>query len=306
MGSIPTYSTNKQRNIELPSYVEEVLGRKVDPKDFSSVIEKYKGHRTLITGAGGSIGARIAELFNESDDSIDFLATDILFSGDNHLDVTDEEEVVAVLTQYQPTIILHIAGAKHAPEGEMKPHVTYDINVNGTLNILNHLPSGTRFVLASTCKACNPETHYGATKMIAEKFTVNAGQTVARFFNVIETSGNVYELWREQYASSNKIEVYDAKRFFITLDDACDLIMSAAFYNPKSKYTVFSGINDQHSMIDIASRLYGPEAIVIHPRRKGDRIVEPAHATHEFFVGDAGNTDLTIGDHVQICSYHEG
>ena len=90
-------------------------------------------------------------------------------------------KVEKLMLNFKPDLIFHLAGAKHAPEGEVNTWSTLDINSNGTKNLLSLKAPSTKFVLASTCKAANPEVVYGASKLIAERMVLNEKGSVARF-----------------------------------------------------------------------------------------------------------------------------
>ena len=127
-----------------------------------------------------------------------------------------------------------------------------------------------KFIL-TTCKATNPEVVYGASKLIAERMVLNIGGSIARFFNVIETQGNVFEIWNN-VPRSEPIEVASiCERHFISIDESIGLILFAV-NEGSGRYIVNSSalIN----MNEVAERLY-PERkkVIINPRR-GDRISE--------------------------------
>ena len=106
-----------------------------------------------------------------------------------------------------------------------------EVNVLGTRNVLAHAPEGSHVVTASTCKACEPETAYGASKLVAERVTLNAGGSVARFYNVVESSGNVFEIWSE-LDPSEPLEVTPCRRYFISLAEAVSLVVWTAILPP--------------------------------------------------------------------------
>jgi FlaA1/EpsC-like NDP-sugar epimerase len=148
-----------------------------------------KTKRILVTGACGSIGEQILPLLKRS--ALVF-PTDVL-EHDTYLDVTDANHVREWIGTVKPTHILHLAGAKHAPVGESDPADTFRVNTVGTANVLA-ASAGIKVILTSTCKACNPETVYGASKLIAERMVLNAGGVVVRYYNVRETASRI--LWR--------------------------------------------------------------------------------------------------------------
>lgn len=230
--------------------------------------------RVLVTGAAGSIGEAVLPRLRERPDTLVF-ATDVV-AADHDLDVTDPDKVRYWVATIRPTHILHLAGAKHAPEGETDPAGTFQVNTVGTANVLA-AARGAKVVLASTCKACDPETAYGASKLIAERMVLNARGVVVRFFNVRETQGNVFRLW-ESIPVSEPIPYTDCWRYFISCADAAELT-AAALDLPPGRYTVDPGT--EQWMGDVAAALYpGRERIRI-PARRGDRRREPFAAASE-------------------------
>ncbi len=230
----------------------------------------------LVCGAGGSIGEAIEPIKGRC---VIYHGTDINKSGDEFLDITDEYSVRQYMGKYKPDVIINLAGAKHAPEGEDTTFNTFEINTIGVQNLIKWKPKGSRIIQASTCKACNPETAYGASKLLAERMVLNDGGTVVRYYNVIETSGNVFELWKEQ-AKTGTIKVADqCKRYFITLKEAAALTLASINLKP-GRYTI--NVKEPVDMMAVAKHYYPDiQKTIIEPRR-GDRLVELKHATHEY------------------------
>lgn len=232
--------------------------------------------KVLITGANGSIGTRLIERFKTM--NVSFLATDI--EGDHtYLDITNANNVKEILNEYNPDIIINIAGAKHAPEGEHETWKTLSINTIGTKNLIDHSSPDTKIILTSTCKSCNPETVYGASKLIAERMVLNNGGSIARFFNVVETQGNVFEIW-DNVDVNDPIKVAAVcKRHFISLDEATGLLIYISSTDEKGRYIVNSPI--LREMTDIANALYLERPKTIIQPRRGDRVEEKFLSTNE-------------------------
>lgn len=256
------------------SIIELILDRPETPLDIQSDLNGLKSARVIITGGRGSLGQLVGEILSKSE--VDYLLTDIV-----ECDVTDLQQVQEIFTGYKPTHVLHLAADKHAPEGELHPERTLDINTTGTLNVINVAREiGSLVTLASTCKSCDPETVYGASKLIAERITLNHGGTVARFYNVVNTAGNVFEIW-DKLSQDEIIHVAECYRYFISAAEATSLLiksMSLSATTP-GRYVFEPGIS--HFMPDIASRLYPQRRLGFIPPRRGDRRVEPLKAESE-------------------------
>jgi FlaA1/EpsC-like NDP-sugar epimerase len=258
--------------------LERILGRSERPLPLDEPLARLAGQRILITGANGSIGSALLGL-------VDAIGTDV-----DTLDVRNEAAVAAALAEVNPEVVFHMAAAKSAPEGERDPMSALEINVIGTRNVLAHAPAGSRVVTASTCKACEPETAYGASKLVAERVTLNAGGAVSRFYNVVESSGNVFEIW-EQVPESEPLLVTPCRRYFISLAEAVSLVLWTAVM-PPARYGFDPG--KPREMRDVAGDLYPGRAIHSVPPRRGDRIAEPLAARHEQVEGSAVHGLLRI------------
>lgn len=257
--------------------LEKVLGRR-ELQDLVAIENKldHLGERVLITGANGSIGTVLVEKFKKH--NVEFLSTDIE-SDHVKMDITDFDRVKQVLNDYRPTVIVNIAGAKHAPVGEHETWMTLSINTIGTKNLLDNKPEGCKLILTSTCKSANPEIVYGASKLIAERMTMNSGGSVARFFNVVETQGNVFEIWNKVPENEPIKVAPTCERHFISVEESVGLIMFAMLRPESGRFIVNSG--HLRLMDDIANDLYPDrEKQIIAPRR-GDRLTERFMSTSE-------------------------
>lgn len=257
------------------SDVEKILGRPIYKNLCDFFPQSSLSKRVLITGANGSIGTDLIRRLREL--GMDYLATDIEGKHE-YMDVTDFQQVLGVVNKYQPDFIINIAGAKHAPEGEHETWKTLSINTIGTKNLIDACGSRTKIILTSTCKSCNPEIVYGASKLIAERMTLNSGGSVARFFNVVETSGNVFEIW-DKVEDGQPIKVaVECGRHFISVREATGLIMFC-MDSRSGKYIVNSP--ELRRMDIVAEALYPEREKVIIQRRRGDRLEERFKGTAE-------------------------
>lgn len=230
--------------------------------------------RVLVTGAAGSVGQALCPVLKEVGHRV--CETDI-----DTMDVRDASLVRRLVELDAPDVIVHLAGAKHAPEAELDPAGTATTNITGTANVLAAAAAvGARVVTASTCKACDPETAYGASKLIAERMTLNAGGSVARFYNVPESGGNVFRLW-ESLPADAPIPVTDCRRYFISMQQAVGLVVMCLRL-PAGRWTVDPG--EPWWMRDVAARLYPGREIMMVPARRGDRRCEPLCAQAETFT----------------------
>lgn len=233
------------------------------------------GERVLVTGAAGSLGSALVPVLRGAGASV--FVCDI-----DQTDVADWDQVALAFSRAAPSLVFHLAAEKHAPAGETDPAVFAATNVGGTANVLDVAESWrSRVILASSCKACDPETVYGASKLIAERMVLNAGGSVARFFNVPESSGNVFELWRSLPVDV-AIPVTPCTRYYQTLEQAIGLLW-ATIALPPGRYCVDPG--QPRRMTDVAAELYPDRPQREIPPRRGDRLAEPLCAAHERLIG---------------------
>jgi len=213
---------------------------------------------------------------------------------DREVDVRDRDEVERAFEALAPRLVFHLAAAKHAPEGELDPLEVSETNVTGTANVLAAADGcGARVILASSCKACDPETAYGASKLIAERMVLNAGGSVARFYNVPETCGNVFELWRG-LPEDAPLPVSPCSRYFQSRESAIGLLLAVVDL-PPGRYCVDPGA--PRSMASVAADLYpGRPQETIEPRR-GDRLAEPLCAVHERLFPAGNGLNRVVSQH---------
>ena len=127
-----------------------------------------------------------------------------------------------------------------------------------------------KIILGSTGKAANPITSYGASKLICERIILNKGGNVARFVNVFDTSFSVTKIWGK-INQNEKIPVTPCKRFFITLEEAVNLLLFTAAM-PTGRYS-FRNLKTIH-MKEVAKKIYPKRKIKSMKLRFGDRPVE--------------------------------
>lgn len=280
--------------------LSKILGR--DEHNLNSLSKDirsfYKDKNILITGANGSLGHGIRNFLYSNKITCNIINTDILLYPQDkswkYLDVTNFDNFDSIVSD-DIDIIFHFAADKHAPKGEVTPDTTIDINLNGTQNLINSVKHNkTKIVLASTCKCCNPETIYGSTKLISERLILNAGHNIARYYNVVQSSDNVFEIWNN-IEDPYQHKVMPCNRYFITIDEAVALTLFAGM-NESGRYTISPG--ESRYMVDLHFDLYGVDGIAEYPRR-GDRVSEIRHSTSENIV------DINSYPFEKISSEHD-
>ena len=219
-----------------------------------------------------------------------------------YLDITNFRDCVSIIRKYNPDFIVNIAGLKYATKSEHQTWKTVQVNIEGTKNLLDACAGNTKVILTSTCKSCNPEIVYGATKLIAERMVLNSGGSIARYFNVVQSQGNVFEIW-DNLPVEQPIKVVDeCNRYFISVDEACSLAMFA-MVNGSGRYIV--NTPELRNMGEIANSLYSEREKNVISRRRGDRKNEIFLATSENETVDLLNNSVIkiIGDHDRIHDF---
>jgi len=168
--------------------------------------------------------------------------------------VKDYERIAQVCRAWWPRTIYHAAAYKHVPLVEQNPAEGIRNNIFGTYNVAKAaLQHGVQdMVLISTDKAVRPTNIMGATKRVAEMIlqalaatpsAVRAGPlgpsgpipqretrfSMVRFGNVLDSSGSVVPLFRQQIRSGGPITLTDpaVTRYFMTIPEAAQLVIQA-------------------------------------------------------------------------------
>lgn len=265
----------------------------------------FTGKVVCVTGAGGSIGSEICrrlvalgvrelrmlghselplyELGRELNGDITFQGVDIEFDYPTKKvpvlgDVCDEDHMNNLLEGVD--IVIHAAAHKHVPLCETNPLAAIETNIGGTNTlaraaIRNSVP---QFCFISSDKAVKPASVMGATKRVAELivnyWSIRSEKTkftTVRFGNVLNSSGSVLPLWREQLARGQNITLTDERceRFFMSIPDAVDLVLGTLAL-PKSCGLFVLDMGAPRRMIDLAL-----ETIRDHLRDTGEeRFIE--------------------------------
>jgi len=202
----------------------------------------------LITGAGGSIGSALAMrlgallppklvLLEASESNLYALERDWAAAGMARSmtpilgSAADGALLEEIFSAHAPRIIFHAAAFKHVPLMEEQPLAAIANNIFATEALTQAaFIHGARCVLLSTDKAVAPASVMGATKRVAEQIVLTSGGTVLRLGNVLASRNSVAEVFARQIAQGGPVTVTDpaARRYFLTLDEAVNLLLIAA------------------------------------------------------------------------------
>jgi UDP-N-acetylglucosamine 4,6-dehydratase len=261
--------------------VSKLLGREIVEYRYLS----FEGKRVAVTGGMGALGRALIRSGLPPQGGI-WTAIDLSHHYDAiGTDILNYEALVRTLHGHHADMVVHAAANKHAPEGELHPAEVARTNIDGTENVVNAcLELGIdRLVFLSTCKAAQPETVYGASKLVGERIVLNAGFTVARLYNVVESSRNVFEIWQQALEEGRACEVASAcRRRFIHLGEARSFILSCFDRDP-GRYVPYAeaiGMDDLFMRWQRENADKNTGCAQVKPRR-GDRIEEPRWASYE-------------------------
>ncbi|MCR4301102.1 MAG: polysaccharide biosynthesis protein [Sulfuricaulis sp.] len=234
--------------------IEDLLGREPVTLDWQAITEATRGQTVLVSGGGGSIGAELCRQIGSLNpgrliivDRSEFNLYSIDMELQNNIpelskiallaDINDTVQMDKIMRTYSPAVVYHAAAYKHVPILENQARAAVVNNVLGTRVMANLADKyGCRsFVMVSTDKAVNPANVMGASKRVAEMYCqgMNAKSNTrfitVRFGNVLGSSGSVIPLFQKQIASGGPVTVThpEIMRFFMTISEACQLIMQA-------------------------------------------------------------------------------
>ena len=212
------------------------------------------GKTILLTGAGGSIGSALAKaivrmaprqliLLDHSERNLNQIDLELAAATDDDLhlsalgDVCDARLLSELFRRYRPEIVYHAAAFKHVPLMESNPIAVVRNNALGTATLAQvaREEGGTTLVMVSTDKAVNPISIMGASKRLAELALLRLNRpktrmSAVRLGNVLASQGSVVPRFLHQISRGGPVTVThrDASRYFLTIDEAVDLILLAS------------------------------------------------------------------------------
>jgi len=261
--------------------IEDLLGREEIKLSMDKLKDDLKGKIVLVSGAAGSIGSEIVKqvsafepkmllLVDQAESPLFQLELDqsVKFKNiDSHYllaDVTDEDRMKTIFSDYSPQVVFHAAAYKHVPMMEKNPMEAIRVNVLGTRNMANlSVEFGVnKFVMVSTDKAVNPTNVMGASKRFAEIYVQSLNSHVktqfitTRFGNVLGSNGSVIPLFEKQIAKGGPITVTheDITRFFMTIPEACRLVLEAGSMGNGGEIFVFD-MGESVKIVDLAKKM---------------------------------------------------
>ena len=248
--------------------IEDLLNREPICIENEEVRLIHENKSVLVTGGAGSIGSEIVRKvasyhpsklvvvdqaetplheiqleMNEKFPEIDF---EFILA-----DITNKKRLESIFTKFNFDLVYHAAAYKHVPMIENNPHEAVWVNILGTKNLakLSVQNKVKTFVMVSTDKAVNPTNVMGASKRSAE-LLVQSLQFLpenktkfitTRFGNVLGSNGSVIPLFKKQIEAGGPITIThpDIVRYFMTISEACELVLQASTMGKGGEIFVF-------------------------------------------------------------------
>jgi FlaA1/EpsC-like NDP-sugar epimerase len=310
--------------------IEDLLGR--DPISINKEIITSGIHRkrVMVTGSAGSIGSEIVkQLLYHSPKSIILIdqAESAQFDLQQEIlpalkgtalemyiaDVTDYHKMRKIFELCRPEIIYHAAAYKHVPLMEDQPYMAVWNNIGGTRNLADLAVEFEveKFVMVSTDKAVNPTNIMGTTKRVCELYIQSLSQETGiktqfittRFGNVLGSNGSVIPLFKKQIASGGPVTLThkDIIRYFMTIPEACQLVMEAGFIGKGGEIFLFD-MGDPVKIYDLAVKMISLSGFIPHKEVEIKEIgLRPGEKLYEELLADKEETLQTEHEKILIA-----
>ena len=276
----------------------------------------------MVTGASGSIGSELCRqlatfgikeliLFDNAETPMHNLRLELeeKFPELKFVPIIGDVRLTARLDyafrKCRPQVVFHAAAYKHVPLMEENPCEAVLVNVAGSRNVADKCIEYDveKMVMISTDKAVNPTNIMGCTKRLAEIYVQSLGLATenglkpgrtkfvtTRFGNVLGSNGSVIPRFREQIAKGGPVTVThpEITRFFMTIPEACRLVMEAATMSTGNEIYVFD-MGESVKIDDLARRMiklagYKPDQDIMieySGLRPGEKLYEEVLSSHE-------------------------
>jgi FlaA1/EpsC-like NDP-sugar epimerase len=319
--------------------IEDLLGRDEIEINLDAIKANFKDKVVMVTGSAGSIGSELCRqlagfgirkliLFDNAETPMHNLRLELeeRFLDLDFVpvigDVRQPQRLDYAFRTHRPQVVFHAAAYKHVPLMEENPCEAVLVNVFGSRNVADKcLEYGVeKMVMISTDKAVNPTNIMGCTKRLAEIYVQSLGKAIAsgtvsgktqfvttRFGNVLGSNGSVIPRFREQIEHGGPVTVThpEITRYFMTIPEACRLVMEAATLPTENRICVFDMGKPvkidtlARRMIELAGLVPGQDIEISYTGlRPGEKLYEEVLSNEE-------NTDKTSHDRIRIARVRE-
>jgi len=311
-----------------PVAVEDLLLRPSENIDYARLEALVKGKAVIVTGGGGSIGSEICHraltfgaarlLVLENSEPALYAITEALAAQASEAaidgriaDIRDRERVFRLMKEFKPDLVFHAAALKHVPILERDWSEGVKTNIFGSINVADasFAAGAEAMVMISTDKAIEPVSMLGLTKRFAEMYCQALDHDLAtqsapkrrmrlisvRFGNVLASNGSVVPKFKAQIEAGGPVTVThpDMVRYFMTIREACDLVITAATHalaGERAHVSVYVlNMGQPVKIVDLAERMIRLSGlqpghdidIVFTGMRPGERLHEILFASEE-------------------------
>lgn len=325
---LPSLEESRDTPRLAPVAVEDLLLRPSVKIDYDRLEGLLKGKSIVVTGGGGSIGFEMCDrvttfgavrlLVIENSEPALYAAMEKLSGKVSKTkvegriaDIRDRERIFDLIGAFKPDLVFHAAALKHVPILERDWGEGVKTNIFGSVNVADaaRAAGAEAMVMISTDKAIEPVSMLGLTKRFAELYCQALDRELAtslgdepamrlisvRFGNVLASNGSVVPKFKAQIEAGGPVTVThpDMVRYFMTIREACDLVITAATHALKSQHADASvfvlSMGQPVKIVELAERMvrlsglqpgYDIE-IVFTGVRPGERLHEILFAEHE-------------------------
>ena len=319
--------------------IEDLLGREEIKINMEVIKKNFADKVVMVTGAAGSIGSELCRqlatfgikklvMFDNAETPMHNVRLEFedRFPNLNFVpiigDVRQPQRLDYAFRTHRPQVVFHAAAYKHVPLMEDNPCEAVLVNVYGSRNVADFCLKYDveKMVMVSTDKAVNPTNIMGCTKRLAEIYVQSLGLSMeqgktpgktkfvtTRFGNVLGSNGSVIPRFREQITKGGPITVThpEITRFFMTIPEACRLVMEAATMTDGNQIFVFD-MGESVKIADLAKRMISLAGLVegkdINIEYTGLR---PGEKLYEEVLSNAENTIPTDHQRIHIAKVRE-
>ncbi|MGD2036076.1 MAG: nucleoside-diphosphate sugar epimerase/dehydratase [Bacteroidales bacterium] len=317
---------NQIRKVKL----EDLLGREPIKLDMKKIEKGLHNKTILITGAAGSIGSEIVRqitrfstkkliLVDQAETPVFHMGNELKANFGNFpaqlilADITHPEKLELIFREHRPEVVFHAAAYKHVPLMEENPHEAIRVNIGGTKNLvsLSVQYDVQKFVMISSDKAVNPTNIMGASKRVCEMIVQMKAQqkenktqfVITRFGNVLGSNGSVIPLFTKQIEEGGPLTVThpEITRYFMTIPEACQLVLEAGFMGKDNEIYVFD-MGNPVRITDLANQMIRLSGLVPGKDIKIEYTgLRPGEKLFEELLTDNENTLATHHPKIKIA-----